>query len=137
MSKGKKSRKQKRKQIAPKSKFTLEKRKKAFKPKLIHAMNKLKTIRGSRRIDEVIHAPKKLIHDMSHALHVTRHCNVKLPSTLMKKVKQNAKALRKFSNPRSSMKSKRDTIRQYGDGLVDTITKLIPTAGYIIASLLA
>ena len=111
-------------------------RRKAFKPKLIEAMKKLKKLKGSRRVEEVARAPTQLIKDMSNALHTARQCKMKLPSGLIKKVKANANALRKMSNPRVSIKSKRKTIQQHGDGLVDTIANLIPTVGSILSGFL-
>ena len=135
-------RKQKRRQRRKKSTWrkrkpsaAMKRGKKAFKPKLIQAMKKLKQMKGRRRVEEVAHAPTQLIRDMSHALHTARQCKMKLPSGLIKKVKTNAKALRKLSNPRVSIKSKRKTIQQHGAGLVDTIANLIPTVGSIISGL--
>ena len=109
--------------------------KRAFRHKLINALNKLQGISSSRRVEEVVRAPKKFIHDISNALGACRKCKVKLPTDLIRKVKKNAKALRKLSNPRVSVTTKKKTIQQHGDGLIETIANPIPTVGHVISNL--
>jgi hypothetical protein len=105
------------------------------KPKLIHAMNKLKNMGASRRVEEVAAAPDGLIRDMSTALHKARKRNMTLPKGLAKQVKKHAKALRTLSNPRVSIKKKRNLISQKGGGILATIARLIPVVGPVLGSL--
>ena len=107
-----------------------------LKPKLIHAMNKLKNMGASRRVQEVAAAPDRLIRDMSTALQKVRKRKVTLPKGLAKQVKKHAKALRSLSNPRLSIKKKRNLIKQKGGGILGTIARLIPVVGPLLGNIL-
>ena len=109
---------------------------KTFKPKLIHAMNKLKNMGASRRVEEVAAAPDRLIRDMSTALQKVRKRKVTLPKGLAKQVKKHAKVLRSLSNPRMSIKKKRILIKQKGGGILGTIARLIPVVGPLLGTVL-
>ena len=104
-----------------------------FKPKLIDAMNKLKNMGASRRVREIVAAPDKLIRDMSSALQKAKRHKVALPKVLAKQVKKHAVSLRKLSNPRLSIKKKRQLIKQKGGGLLGTIAGLLPIVGPLIS----
>ena len=110
-------------------------RRQAVKSKLIHAMNKLKNMGGSRRVEEVAAAPDRLIRDMSTALRKVRKRKVTLPKSLAKQVKKHAKALRILSNPRVSITKKRKVMSQKGGGILGTIASLIPVVGPILGNL--
>ena len=114
---------------------TKRRRRHPVKPKLIHAMNKLKNMGGSRRVQEVAAAPDKLIRDMSTALRKVRKRKVNLPKGLAKQVKKHAKVLRTLSNPRVSIKKKRSLMSQKGGGILGTIARLIPVVGLILGNL--
>ena len=108
-----------------------------FKPQLIHAMNTLRHMTGSRRVEEVNSAPPSLIHDMSKALRHSQQHRIRLPKALKKQVKHHAKALRILSNPSTSIARKRHIIQQKGGGnLLGTIARLIPVVGPILGNLL-
>ena len=109
---------------------------KTFKPKLIHAMNKLKNMGASRRVEEVAAAPDRLIRDMSTALQKVRKRKVTLPKGLAKQVKKHAKVLRSLSNPRMSIKKKRILIKQKGGGILGTIARLIPVVSPLLGPVL-
>lgn len=111
-------------------------RRQVVKTKLVHAMNKLKNMGGSRRVKEVEAAPDTLIRDMSTALHKVRKRKVNLPKGLAKQVKKHAKALRTLSNPRISIKKKRSLIKQRGGSILGTIARLIPVVGPVLGGLL-
>ena len=103
--------------------------------KLLHAMNKLKNMGASRRVEEVVAAPNKLIRDMSTALRKAREQRVTWPKGLAKQVQRYRKTLKTLSNPHVTINKKRKLIRQKGGGLLGTIAKLIPTVASLIGIL--
>ena len=111
-------------------------RKQIVKSKLVHAMNKLKNMGASRRVEEVAAAPDRLIRDMSTALRKVRKRKVTLPKGLANQVRKHAKTLRTLSNPRLSIKKKRSLMTQKGGGILGTIARLIPIVGPLVGNLL-
>ena len=125
------------KQRGKRSRKRATKRQRIVKPKLIHAMHKLKNMGASRRVRELDAAPDTLIRDMSTALNKARKKkNIKLPKGLAKQVKKHTKALRMISNPRLSIKKKRTLIKQKGGGILGTIARLIPVVGPVLGTIL-